>query len=992
MARRRLLDDAGWSEFLALPTEDQDLMRHCTLGRDDLADLAGLRTNHNRLGRALLMCAMRHPGRVLGPDETPPEAMVTYVARQLGVDPGVFSAFRHRDQTRREQIADLMQLHGYRSLDRMEARSLGLWLTPTAQVEPRPSVLIRALVGEMRRRRVLLPGPRVVELIVHGARSAADRITQGALVRGLPSDILMALDDLVVACSDGTSSRLAALRGVSVSPAARNLVVLVDCLQTVRALGIDRSRATAVPTRAFDRLADQGLRMTVQHLRDLVPPRRRATLVATMIRLEESLTDAALAMFDKLMGSLARKADRRMQDRTAEALRGARGHFQVLARAGRAIATAHEADADLHGAVDATVGWGRFLRAVAEAEDLFGPNGCDARADLVGRWSPIRRFAPAVLDTFRFEGGPGMRLLLDAVTLLKTRLQSSRRSVRADLPTNVVRRGWRPFMRDQHGTLDPRAWEVCVLFELRDRLRAGDIWVEGSRRFRGAAALLLPKASFALLRAEGPLGLGVPESAGDYLDDRRNRLRSGLTDLSEHATAGTLEDVVIENGVPKVSPVKAMDRTEAERIEHVVYDLAPRIKITDLLAEVDIWTGFSACFTHQRTGRAAEDRIALLTTILADGINLGLTRMAEACRGASLRQLAWVRDWHVREEGYAEALARIIDAHRALPLARLWGDGTTASSDGQFYQAGGTGRAFGDINARHGKEPGVAFYTHVSDQFDPFHSKVIAATGSEALHVLDGLLEHETGLRIERHHTDTGGATDHVFGLMALLGFRFAPRLRNLKDRRLYTLPGLTPPATLHGLVDGTIGPDLIRRNWDDLLRLAISVRSGHVCASAILERLAAYPRQNDLARALREIGRLERTLFTLDWLRDPNLRRQAQSGLNKGEARNALARAVFLHRLGEIRDRTFENQVYRASGLNLIVAAIILWNTRYLQQALDELDRIGKPIPTGRIRHIAPLAWEHIGLTGDYVWTDERQPKPGALRPPRRPPSLLAS
>ena len=122
--------------------------------------------------------------------------------------------------------------------------------------------------------------------------------------------------------------------------------------------------------------------------------------------------------------------------------------------------------------------------------------------------------------------------------------------------------------------------------------------------------------------------------------------------------------------------------------------------------------------------------------------------------------------------------------------SRVWGDGTTSSSDGQFFRAGGRGEALGDVNARHGNEPGVAFYTHVSDQFGPFHTKVIAATASEAPHVLDGLLQHGTGLHIIEHYTDTGGATDQVFGLLALLGFRFAPRLRDLKDRKLFTFRG----------------------------------------------------------------------------------------------------------------------------------------------------------------------------------------------------------
>src|SRR3546814_18720351 len=118
--------------------------------------------------------------------------------------------------------------------------------------------------------------------------------------------------------------------------------------------------------------------------------------------------------------------------------------------------------------------------------------------------------------------------------------------------------------------------------------------------------------------------------------------------------------------------------------------------------------------------------------------------MAEACRGVTMRQLAWMHDWHVREETYAAALARIIDAHRVLPLAGLWGDGRTSSSDGQFYRAGGRGEAVGDVNARPGNEHGVAFYTHVSDQYGPFHHKSIANPASQAPQPTAGPLYHQT--------------------------------------------------------------------------------------------------------------------------------------------------------------------------------------------------------------------------------------------------------
>ena len=142
------------------------------------------------------------------------------------------------------------------------------------------------------------------------------------------------------------------------------------------------------------------------------------------------------------------------------------------------------------------------------------------------------------------------------------------------------------------------------------------------------------------------------------------------------------------------------------------------------------------------------------------------------------------------------------------------------------------------------------------------------------------------------------------------------------------------------------------------------SIKAGTVAPSALMRRLAAYPKQNALAKTLREIGRLERTLFTLDWISDPALRRRSNAGLNKGEARNALARAVFFHRLGEIRDRTFENQRYRASGLNLAVAAIILWNTVYLSRAVTELRSQGEIISDDLLAHVAHSAGSTLPST----------------------------
>jgi hypothetical protein len=132
-----------------------------------------------------------------------------------------------------------------------------------------------------------------------------------------------------------------------------------------------------------------------------------------------------------------------------------------------------------------------------------------------------------------------------------------------------------------------------------------------------------------------------------------------------------------------------------------------------------------------------------------------------------------------------------------------------------------------------------------------------------------------------------------------------------------------------------------------------------------------------------------ERTLFTLDWISDSKLRCTTGQELNKGESRNSLARAVFIHRLGEIRDRTYENQQHRASGLNFVVTAIILWNTRYLERAAATL-RLTEEVPDNLLTYLSPLGWEHVNLTGDYVWVTNQSAVAtnDGLRPLRTPPT----
>ncbi len=255
-------------------------------------------------------------------------------------------------------------------------------------------------------------------------------------------------------------------------------------------------------------------------------------------------------------------------------------------------------------------------------------------------------------------------------------------------------------------------------------------------------------------------------------------------------------------------------------------------------------------------------------------------------------------------------------------------------------------------------------YIHAADIWVPFGKPQIIGTNEEALYVIDALCHHESDLHIQEHYTDTGGSTEHVFALTALLGFRFAPRLRDALSRHLYLVDEVGEYGLLNSLLFGQVKSKLIIEQWDEMRRVASSIRHGTVSASLLMRKLAAYPRQNQVARALTEMGKLERTAYLLEYFRDEALRRRVLIGLNKGEALHALARQLFFGRLGELRDRAFEDQMHRASCLHVIMAA---WNTVYLTKAIATLRKRGEDIPEATVAHIAPLGWEHIRLIGDY-------------------------
>jgi TnpA family transposase len=961
------LTEVQIAELFDPPTDRRELVRHYTLSDADITMIRLCRGDHSRLGYALMLCYLRYPGRPLHANEQPAAALVAFVASQIDVLPDAINDYLSSEQNRRRHAVELRDRLRLRPFGTRPAAELTGWLLPHAIENDRLAHLAELVMEECRQRRIIIPRPQRLERFCVEARHRARREVQRRLTEGLTADQRRQLDALPGRRENSNQSWLAWLRQMPEAAKPVAMLGLIERLKHVRAIGLDPARGHRVHQVRLAQLAREASRTTAQHIADHERQRRHASLVAVTLDLTANLTDQAIDLFDRLIGTMFRKAEGRHARAFQADGRAINEKVRLYARVGAALIEARDNQQDAFDAITAVLPWERFLATVAEAGTLARPETFDAYQKLSEHYAGVRRWAPVFLTAFEFEGVPASASLLRAIEVLREVNRSGKSTLPKSAPTGFVRQRWAAQVL-QGGEINRRHYELCALSELRDRLRAGDVWVAGSRQYRSFEERLISRETLQELQQTGTLPVAVEMDFDQFIGNRRVILDKRLAMIDARAKAGLLPDVTIDKGVLKIAAIEKSTPPEAEALAMRLYSMLPRVRVTDLLAEVARWTLFPAYFTHQRTGEGAADNRILMAGLLAEGLNLGLTRMAEACSIASLGQLAWMSDWHIREETYALALRCLVNHQQCEPLAARFGDGTASSSDGQFFQAGGPGRDASRLNAHYGQQPGFKAYTHLSDRYGPFFTKLIAATESEALHVLDALLYHQSEVQIRRHHTDGGGESDHVFALCALLGFQFAPRIPNLKHRRLYCFGRPSDYPTLEPLIAGRINVGLIRAHWADILRVAASIRTGTVTASLIMRQLASYPRQNGLAAALRELGRLERTLFTLGWIDDPELRRAAGQELNKGESRNSLARAVFIHRLGEIRDRTYENQQHRASGLNFLVTAIILWNTRYLERAIAVL-RQTEHIPDHLLAHLSPLGWEHVNLTGDYVW-----------------------
>ncbi|GGR27029.1 hypothetical protein GCM10008957_42950 [Deinococcus ruber] len=736
--------------------DERLLAQYYSLKDTELARVLERRRDFNRLGYAVQHTVLNHLGHRLARDEFPPLEVLAFLSEQMKVDPACYVLYAARKNTRHEHFAELCQHAGYVELSRKLNLDLRGWLLPQAIITEQAFPLMTAVMDELRRRKILVPRIQVLERLVAAVQGQADQQTYVMLDFAL-SDARERAEELLTVQEGQSISRYAWLKQHVGAPKPRNVSLLLDKLALVRSFPVQSNIRSLLPQSRLSRLAEEGRRLSAHNLLDFEPVRRRATILARLLDLSETLTDAVLDMHDKLMLSFLRGSEREslvvFQQRGPTLLERLRTYQQVC----EALLRAREEAADPFQAVEAVVSWQTLIQTVRDGGEVADVQQLDPLHHLLSSSPKLRAYLPRVLQTFEFSATPSAQPLLDALKHLKTMYEHGKRTLPDHVPISFIRQKWLPFVIQQ-GDVQRKYYEFCVMDELRLALRAGDLWVAGSRQYRDLDAYLLPEGVWAARKAA--LGLSVPDTFQTYWETVEPSLTGQLTHLSTLLAKGDVIDVRLKDGKLKIGALKNTVPDGVELLTRQLSTRLPRVRITDLLLEVHGWLPFTAAFTDLRSGQPSDRPDHVLTAILAEGLNLGLTKMAEATGDESVtaRRLMYLSNWFLRQETYSGALAEVVNFQSKQPLAAVWGDGSTSSSDGQRFPTGGRGKALGHLNAKYGREPGVLFYTHLSDQYAPFHTKVINANIRDAVNVLDGLLYHQSDLQIREHYTDTAGS------------------------------------------------------------------------------------------------------------------------------------------------------------------------------------------------------------------------------------------
>ena len=963
------------------------------------------------LSLLVMLKAFQRLGYFPRPEEVP-AAVVGHLRICLGVDLEVPAIAPLRSRYRHQQaIRAWLGVTPWGQVARHVATAAG---HRAAQVMDNPADLINAVIEELVAARYELPAFSTLDRLVGHVRALVNGHLCTAVLARLSPTWQARLDTLLDTDNPRRRSALNLLKAAPENATLAHLRELQAHLAWLLSFD-ERPAATAGDDAADGAHGDQDA-LTVERLLDGITPAKvqhfaaeakaldadglrvvgaakRATLLLCLLRQAQvAARDDLVEMFLKRIARMQTAAKEELV-RLREQHRATTEHLvAVFADVLQATVVPEDRPAADGAAETDDAAVGRAVRAVVAArgghETLL--DACAAVSAYTGNnWLPL-------LWRFYRSHRSALFRLARSLTITPTTQDRSVAAALAFLLEHAGARGrwlpagvslafagdaWRRLIHAAHRgdpVFDRRQFEVCVFLHVAAELRTGDLCVAGSERYADYRAQLLPWARCAPLITDYCRDLGLADTPAAFVQQLKDWLTEVAADV-DRAYPENGQVVIDARGVPSLKrPVRAAPPPDLAPVEAALAERLPERSLLDVLGNAEHWAGWTRHF-HPRSGADPKlDRPAerYIITAFGYGCNLGPAQTARHTRGVvTPHMLSFVNRRHVTAGALDRALRDLIACYARFALPRLWGTGKAAAADGtklDLYER----NLLAEYHIRYGGYGGIAYH-HVSDQYVALFSHFITCGVWEAVYIIDGLLKNTSAIQPDTLHADTQGQSTPVFALAHLLGIKLMPRIRHWQDLVFYRPDKETRYAHIDALFGDAIDWRLIETHWQDLLRVVLSIRAGTVLPSTLLRKLGHYSRKNRLYQAFRELGRVVRTVFLLQYLSDLALRQRITAATNKAEAYNGLTKFLFFGGEGVIAENDPEEQEKRIKYTDVVANAVILQNVADMTRVLHELAREGQPASREAMAALSPYRTRHLKRFGDYVLDLDTRPAP---------------
>ena len=956
------------------PLAHEELVRLARFSPEDMARINECREPHTRLGFAYQLAFIRlhHRLSTKQPLEIVDE-ILTYVSIQIDIPATVIQAYQNQRRTIINHQQEIRAYLDLRPFGEPESALLRAFLFEEAGRLEQTGPLMNQAKQFLNEKGILFPADDTLRRLIITQRQAAREQIFARIAGSLSPELKANLDTLLVA----GAKRLTPFQALKQPPgrptptAVLRQAERLDQIQATGVLTIDLSWLNNNYQRFLTRYAR---RCSADRMRNLQAKHRYGVLVCFLRQEYPDTVDHMIEMHGKLMTSVYSRAQEDIDEQARKQRQLIRSSLATLHTLGQIILDESIRDDTLRQVLFSQVDKEKLTSQMTEVETWLTGKYSHVFNLVLQRYTYLRQFAPTLFQYLEFRPEEGTQSsLIEAIQLLRDLNRENKRKLPEDAPLDFIPKGLRPLV-EKDGEVSKPAWECALLTAVRDELRAGNVYVAQSKRFGRFDDFFMTDSKWEAQRQSFFRHASLPVKAEEVAGHLTDRLNGAYDRFLETLPQNSYASVEAHSWQLSVDPAEKLDATGAQRLQALQTWFSEQlrdIKLPELLIEVDNELHFTHPFMTpgRQEQREAEQVCAILATIMAHGCNVGPYTMAQLTEGISYTEIKRITDWQLTEEAQRQALAQLVNAISNLDVTQAWGEGKTSSSDGQRFRL--KRRVLQQTYSHRFHDYALEFYSFVADNYAPFYSTVIECTDRDAAYVLDGLLYNESDLALEEHYTDTHGYTEINFAAFAMLGRRFAPRIRGLQHQRIYRIDKEKAYGPLKPLVDRwdhTIHLDWIEEQWDRMGQFYASLENGHTTASTALKRLVGYSGKNHFYRANRELGRIFKTEYILQYMSDPAVRQRVRRGLLKGEEIHALARQVAYGKQGRVTARDLQTQKNTASCLTLIMACIIYWQAKEFNRVILENEPEKASVDLALLEHISPIGWENVVLYGEYV------------------------